>query len=356
MKKIKLIACAASTALLALALSGCASDNEAQPEAPSETLLAVYDVYDTSEGVAATVNGVEIGEKSVTSYVEAKREAFGLTDDAAWEEYLASSQLTPETLRSQIIDQYVEDEGVRQAAEANGIEVTEEEVDAAYQNLKDEYGNESAWRIFLKQTGQTEYEVREAQRMSLLKKKLYYLATGTSELEDLVDDITSQMLSSAGTSDKLEELQEEQANLPENASPEEREQLQAQITEEQQKVQETYASAQELVSLIDRGINKMKEAMGAEVYEVTDEEILDYLKSSDPSLETLDSLDAIPSSLIAYFRNQLVSQKQSDAAAEFIAEYTEDADIVVNDAPEGLSYFIVMTPAAAQPAADAAAQ
>ncbi|WP_251212749.1 SurA N-terminal domain-containing protein [Adlercreutzia murintestinalis] len=356
MKKTKFVVCATLAASLSLfALSGC-QQQETQIEAPSDTVRAVYDVYDTSEGVAATVNGVELGEKAVTAYVDSRREAFGMTDDESWKSYLEQSQITPEELRNQIIDQYVSNEEIRQAAAANGIEVTDEEVDKAVADLKEQYGNESSWRIYLKQTGQTEYDVRESQRISLLNRKLYYLATGSSELEDLVNQITSQMLSSAATSDELTALQEEQQALPEDASQEQKDELQAKIDAAQTEAQDNLKSAQELVDLIDAGIAKMKEAMGAEIYEATDEEVLAFIQQTDESLAQLDSLEGIPATIVSYVRSQITSENKTKAYQEFMADYLDGATVVVNDAPAGLTYFIeVSLPAADDAAADDAA-
>lgn len=356
MKKTKLVLCAALAASLSVfALSGC-QQQEAQIEEPSDTVRAVYDVYDTSEGVAATVNGVELGEKAVTAYVDSRREAFGMADDESWKAYLEQMQTTPEELRNQIIDQYVSNEEIRQAAAANGIEVTDEEVDKSVADLKEQYGNESSWRIYLKQTGQTEYDVRETQRISLLNRKLYYLATGSNELEGLISQITSQMLSSAATSDELTALQEEQQALPEDASQEQKDELQAKIDAAQTKAQDNLKSAQELVDLIDAGVAKMKEAMGAEIYDATDEEVLAFIKQTDESLAQLDSLEGIPATIVSYVRSQITDDNKTKAYQEFMSKYLDDATVVVNDAPDGLTYFIEVTlPADDEIASDDAA-
>ena len=61
-----------------------------------------------SQPVAAVVNGVPIYESDVTSGVEALRADLGLTDEAEWEQYLASEGMIVDDFRLQVIDELVD--------------------------------------------------------------------------------------------------------------------------------------------------------------------------------------------------------------------------------------------------------
>ena len=99
---------------LALSISGCAQKE--------------FDLYNTRDGVCATVNGVEIGEASVASYINALRLAHG-TDDAMWEAWLEGYGYTDvNQLRLSLIERFVNYEVIYQAANQDGIRIDRAEV------------------------------------------------------------------------------------------------------------------------------------------------------------------------------------------------------------------------------------
>lgn len=73
-------------------------------------------VSDTSEGVAATVNGTEIGEKAVTSYIANFRSMSNLESDADWAQWLVDNNYTAADIREEVINYYASQELIRQAA------------------------------------------------------------------------------------------------------------------------------------------------------------------------------------------------------------------------------------------------
>ena len=56
----------------------------------SLVLLAGCNSNGMTGGVAATVNGTEISEDTITQYINDMRSSNGLTDDDSWAEYLLS--------------------------------------------------------------------------------------------------------------------------------------------------------------------------------------------------------------------------------------------------------------------------
>lgn len=123
-------------------------------------------------GVAATVNGVEIPEDEVTAAIENARASMGLTDEESWGQYLASADMTPESIREDIIDSLVTQEVIKQKAEERGVSVSDEEVESYVEAMSSRYDSEEAWQKALEGAGMTEDEYRDALRVSLLTNAL----------------------------------------------------------------------------------------------------------------------------------------------------------------------------------------
>ena len=125
-----------------------------------------------SSGVAATVNGTEISEQTVTDFVQNFRETQGLTDEDTWGKWMAKSSMTPSQVRDQIIDYFVGIDLTRQAAEENGVSVSDADVDAQVASMKANYSDDDAWQSALKQAGTTEEGYRDSVRNAMLENAL----------------------------------------------------------------------------------------------------------------------------------------------------------------------------------------
>ena len=98
MKKMNFlkIACAAAlSAACCFAAVGCSQTKSDSGD---------VSVSDTSEGVAATVNGTEIGEKAVTSYIANFRSMSNLESDADWAQWLVDNNYTAADIREEVIN------------------------------------------------------------------------------------------------------------------------------------------------------------------------------------------------------------------------------------------------------------
>ena len=96
----------------------------------------------TEDSVAATVNGTPIPEAQVTDYIEGLRQQYNLVEESEWGTYLAQMQMTPESLRENIINQYAQMEVIQQGAEEAGITVDSAEVDSYVDAMKSNYGED----------------------------------------------------------------------------------------------------------------------------------------------------------------------------------------------------------------------
>lgn len=178
----------ATTALavaLAAGLAGCSA-----PEAEDGGASAGIDIYDTSGGVAATVNGTEIGEAAVTAYIADFRELQGLQEDDDWAQWLFDNGYTVDSVRGETVDYFVSQVLLRQAADKEGVSVSDDEVSAALAEAKAAFEADEDWESQLEGMGLTEGEYRDQLELSLLSDKL------EASLEENVSAPDSEVLSS----------------------------------------------------------------------------------------------------------------------------------------------------------------
>ena len=128
--------------------------------------------YDLSEGVAVTVNGVAIGEKDLSNYVENLRNSMGLTDDAAWAEWMAANGYTPETVRDAVIQYYVSLELQNQAVAENNISVSDEAVEEQVNAVIEQFGSQEALEEALAEQGADLDMYRDNIRMGMEQQEL----------------------------------------------------------------------------------------------------------------------------------------------------------------------------------------
>lgn len=153
-KKVSLVAFVSSLAVMgALALGGCS---------------AGY-----SGGVAATVNGTNIAENTVTDYITEFRNSSDLTDDAAWSDWMAENGMTAEDVRDSVIDHFVQQELMKQLAKDNDVKVDSELVDQQVAMMRVNYTTEAEWLNALKAQGfNTEQDYRSQIEESILEQEL----------------------------------------------------------------------------------------------------------------------------------------------------------------------------------------
>lgn len=170
---------------VACAVVGClglASCSTFQQPAGSD--FSLVEIDDTSNGVAATVNGSSIGESAVTGYVQDFRSAHGLTEEEAWANWMAENGMTPEAVRKDAIDFYVNALLVEEAAKQEGVSIDDEEVDNQIESAKEQFGNDAEWQDSLKSMGMNESRYRMSVETSLLQQKLKDRFASESDAED----------------------------------------------------------------------------------------------------------------------------------------------------------------------------
>lgn len=147
------------------------------------------------EGVAATVNGQEIPESEVTDVIEEARVASGLEDKDAWGQWMVAMGMTPDTLRESIIGSMVDEMLLEQVIDELSIEVTEQDVEDAYQEMRAQYGTDEEWQQVLQMNGLTEETYREQLVDNVAQQKVADIALEESEnATEVTDDMVLENL------------------------------------------------------------------------------------------------------------------------------------------------------------------
>ncbi len=138
-----------------------------------------------------------VQEQDVTDYIETYKTqmGYGEASDDEWAQFLAAYNLTPERLRLTTVNELLTEAAIQERCDALGITVSEEEIDASVDTLKQSlaFNDDAIFQQTLEQYGQTLAGLRESYRKQLLQTKLCAQEVATPEpLDDEVRDyITS---------------------------------------------------------------------------------------------------------------------------------------------------------------------
>ena len=170
--KIVLVAIGCAAMLLSVSAAACSGVlNQAQTK----------EEYTLTGGVAATVNGVNIKEDTVTKQIMAVRTSLGYDKDEDWAQYLVDNSMTPESYREQVIDSYVESYLKQQAEKEYDITVTDEDLEKSWQEAAEASGGEEAFTEQIETYGFTEDSYKESLRSNLASQKLKEAVAGTED-------------------------------------------------------------------------------------------------------------------------------------------------------------------------------
>lgn len=304
-------------------------------------------------GTAATVNGVAIPEDKVTTYIEQFREAYGLTKDSDWKNWMKSSGYTPESLRSAVIDIYVEQEAIKLAATERGISIAPDVIDGYVNDVKSKYSSDEEWKKALDAVGMSEDEYRENIERSLLAEdltKAIEAETPASEEDQLLNYCnmylnrfdgakrSSHILFSSEDTDTaktvLEQLNDGSLDFETAA--------------------QTYSidgsganggdvgwdKASRFITEYTDALDKLevgeisglvKSVYGIHIIKCTD-------KFTSP--EKISSIDEMPEGLVDYVRSTMTANSSSDALTKYLTAYVASLDVVKNNIPKSVPYYV----------------
>lgn len=313
--------------------------------------------YGYTGGVAATVNGAEIQEDTITKYIQDFRTSSDLTSDDDWGNWMKENSFDPATVRDQVIDYYVENELKKQACDEKGITVEQSQVDDEINNMKANYDSDDAWKQALSSAGLTEDQYRESVEAGLLDKALEDAVAGDaataddSKVLDMLNTYytmfngakkSSHILFASGDTEKAQEVLDQI-----NAGT-------LDFAEAAKQYSTDAASAADGGNVgwdaINSFVTDYTDALdGLSVGQVSGLVTSDYgihiIKCTDEF--TCDgkatSLSAYPQEFVDYISNIVKDQSKSTAYSNWFNDYKARADIQNNDMPENVPYNLDMT-------------
>lgn len=313
--------------------------------------------YGYTGGVAATVNGAEIQEDTITKYIQDFRTSSDLTSDDDWDNWMKENSFDPATVRDQVIDYYVENELKKQACDEKGITVEQSQVDDEINNMKANYDSDDAWKQALSSAGLTEDQYRESVEAGLLDKALEDAVAGDaataddSKVLDMLNTYytmfngakkSSHILFASGDTEKAQEVLDQI-----NAGT-------LDFAEAAKQYSTDTASAADGGNVgwdaINSFVTDYTDALdGLSVGQVSSLVTSDYgihiIKCTDEF--TCDgkatSLSAYPQEFVDYISNIVKDQSKSTAYSDWFNNYKAQADIQNNDMPENVPYNLDMT-------------
>lgn len=347
MKKMNFlkIACAAAlSAACCFAAVGCSQTKSDSGD---------VSVSDTSEGVAATVNGTEIGEKAVTSYIANFRSMSNLESDADWAQWLVDNNYTAADIREEVINYYASQELIRQAAEENDIKVESSEIDSQVQQMRSYYDSDEDWENALKQIGTTESQYRSLLEISMLQQALqekvaqpedptgeellqyaqmyatYYNGAKKSShiLFNSDDEATAQEV--------LDKINSGELDFAEAAKE--------YSQDEGSKEDGGNVGWDKLTSFVDEyqtALDGLEEGQVSGL--VTSSYGIHIIKCTQVfnAPEEVTSIDQLPSEFMDSIKSTLESSAKQQAYSQWYQDYKSNADIQINDMPSGLVYDV----------------
>lgn len=308
-----------------------------------------------SGAVAATVGDVPISEDTVTKYIESIRSQMGVTDEDSWGNWLAQNGYTPESVREEVVNSYVQRELIRTGADERGVTVDSAEVDGYVDQMKHNYDTDEKWQEALTQAGMTEDEYRSEIELQLKNRGL--LESFASDEEPSEEDLLQYAQMYATTYDGAKRSSHILFDSGDEATAQE-------VLDKLNAGELDFAEAAKEYSkdgsASDGGdVGWDKTSSFVEEYQtaldglekdqmsglVTSTYGIHIIKCTDvfTAPEEVTSLDQIPSDWVDSIKSSLKSQKQSEAYQQWLEEYKESSDVVINPMPEGLPYAVDMS-------------
>lgn len=347
MKKMNFlkIACAAAlSAACCFAAVGCSQTKSDSGD---------VSVSDTSEGVAATVNGTEIGEKAVTSYIANFRSMSNLESDADWAQWLVDNNYTAADIREEVINYYASQELIRQAAEENDIKVESSEIDSQVQQMRSYYDSDEDWENALKQIGTTESQYRSLLEISMLQQALQ---EKVAQPEDPTDEELLQYAQMYATyyngakksshilfnsddeataQEVLDKINSGELDFAEAAKE--------YSQDEGSKEDGGNVGWDKLTSFVDEyqtALDGLEEGQVSGL--VTSSYGIHIIKCTQVfnAPEEVTSIDQLPSEFMDSIKSTLESSAKQQAYSQWYQDYKSNADIQINDMPSGLVYDV----------------
>lgn len=350
MKASKLFGVIGMVALIfgcVVGLSACSSENDS-PEQQVEGLTG---------GIAATVNGVEIEEDTITTYIQNYRTYYNVSDEESWGEWLNMYGMSPSEFRENAIDSYIQKELVKQACEEKGIEAGSEEVDGYVEEMRAHYETDEEWQTGLQSAGfEDESKYRENLDENIKARTLEEEVVGdqTPTDEEVLEYAQGNMTTYGGAKKSSHILfnAEDEATAQEVLTK-----LQAgelDLATAAKEYSQDAASAEDggnvgwdklnsFATEYTEALTSLNEGQMSGLVTAEDGIHIILVTQVFTAPETLTELGQLPEEFVESFRESVLNTKKSEAYNTWYEEYKENADIVINEMPENVPYNIDMS-------------
>lgn len=324
--------------------------------------------YKLTGGVAATVNGVNIKEDTVTEQIMSLRQS-SYESDEDWATYLSQQGLTPESYRENVIDSIARQYLLTQAEKEYDITVSQDDLDEAWDEAVENYGgDEDTFVDMITQFGFTKETYQENTKSSLAQEKL---REKVASVEDPTDDqIVSYINENLDTYNDARRSSHILFKVADDATDEESAEVEAKAQEVLDKLNagevEFADAAKEYSedSSADDGGDVGWDKLTTFVTEYQD--ALSALSTGQMSglvkttygyhiilctdqfnVESVSSADEIPETIRDAISSKIKAEEESAKYSTWLNDYIDKADIKINEMPEDAPYNVDMSKAKA---------
>lgn len=329
--------------------------------------------YKLTGGVAATVNGVNIKEDTVTEQIMSLRQS-SYESDEDWATYLSQQGLTPESYRENVIDSIARQYLLTQAEKEYDITVSQDDLDEAWDEAVENYGgDEDAFVDMITQFGFTKETYQENTKSSLAQERL---REKVASVEDPTDDqIVSYINENLDTYNDARRSSHILFKVADDATDEESAEVEAKAQEVLDKLNagevEFADAAKEYSedSSADDGGDVGWDKLTTFVTEYQD--ALSALSTGQMSglvkttygyhiilctdqfnVESVSSADEIPEAIRDAISSKIKTEEESAKYSTWLNDYIDKADIKINEMPDDVPYNVDMSKAKADEGTD----
>ncbi len=318
--------------------------------------------YHLTGGVAATVNGVNITEDTITKQIMSTRSALGYDSDEDWAQYLVDNDMTPESYRESVIDSYARQYLLSQAISDYDITVSDEEVDEAWNEAAANYDSEDAFISQLSVMGYTEDTYKDSLRSSLQQEKLREKVAGVDDpTDDEIIAYANEHLDEYNDARRSSHILFKVDSDADDATKEE-------VRTKAQGVLDKINAGE--ISFEDAAKEYSEDSSASNGGDVGWDKLTTFVSDYQDALSALDvdqvsgivestygfhiikctghfyvdgsvtSIDQIPEDLRNQFSDTLKTEEEGTAYTEWLDGYVDDADIQINEMPADVPYNV----------------
>lgn len=321
--------------------------------------------YHLTGGVAATVDGTNITEDTISKQIMSTRTSGGYEDDAAWASYLKGQGKTPESLREETIRTVAGNFLLSKAIEEYDITVSDEDVNESFENAAANYGGTESMMELLSQLGYTEASYKATIKSSLEQQKLKEEVAPEKEPTD--DEVLAYFNDNVSTYNDARRSSNLLVKVDSDASDEDKEKARATAQEALDKINSGELSFEDAVEKYsedtgskddggDVGWDKLTSfvteyqdaltALSKDQISGIVETTYGYhiIKCTDYFHvdEKADSIDQIPSEIKDAIVSSLKSSQVEEDYNAWLESYIDKSDLKINAMPADVPYNVDM--------------